>query len=410
MKKVLIITPCGLPVPAVKGGAVSTLMESIIKQNEINDQINLTVISSYDKKAADKSSDYTKTKFIYINKNNIINKLDKIISKVITILKDKGKKEKEYNYIWKLYVIKKIRQHIRDNDYDKIVIQNTGYTLNVFNKKNILLKTRGSLYYHLHNDIPSNCNKKIIKECKFILISNYLKQKLHKEYGINENIHILYNGFDCEKFKQELNNEEKEDIRTKLGIGKNDKVVIFTGRIIKNKGIYELTQAFSRIKSENVKLLIVGSSSFGEKSYNSFEKKMKSEFDKLKPNVIFTGYIPYEEIWKYYKIADVAVLPSIWQEPMGLTIVEAMISELPVVSTLSGGIPEFLKEEYGIMLKINEELINNIAESIDEILNNLDEWKLRGKRASQYIENIVNEKRFYNEFCKILDKDSCDYE
>ena len=49
MKKVLIITPCGLPVPAVKGGAVSTLMESIIKQNEINDQINLTVISSYDK-------------------------------------------------------------------------------------------------------------------------------------------------------------------------------------------------------------------------------------------------------------------------------------------------------------------------------------------------------------------------
>lgn len=404
MKKVLIITPCGLPIPAVKGGAVLTLIESIIKQNEIYKNMDLSVIGIYNNEALEKSKVYNSTKFIYLKKNIVIKKIDNFISKLITIIKDKGINKKEYSYIWKLKVIRKIRKHLKYNDYDKIIIQNAGYILKVFRNKKVMKKYKGKLYYHLHNDVPRNCDKNVINKCKFILISNYLRKELIKRYGIEKNINILHNGFDCNMFQQELSDIEKKGLRKNLNIMDDDKVIIFTGRISEIKGILQLTKAFSKIKQENVKLLIIGSSSFGEKYVTKFELNMIEEFKNLGNRIIFTGYVPYLDIWKYYKIADIAVLPSVWQEPMGLTIVEAMSSGLPVISTVSGGIPEFLNEKYGILLKLDENLVDNLALNIKDMLANLEYWKNRGDEASQYIQNIVSEKRFYNDFCNILEQ------
>lgn len=410
MKKVLIITPCGLPIPAVKGGAVLTLMESLIKQNEIKSRIDLNVIGVYNEEALEKSRSYTKTKFIYFKKGTIIKKLDSFISKVLTATKDKGIKNKEYNYLWKIHVIRSIRKHLKNNDYDKIVIENVGYLLNVFKDKELMEKYSDKLYYHLHNDVPSNCNKDVISKCKFILISEYLKKGLFAKYGINNNIQILHNGFDCKMFQQELDENEILAIRKNLGIERDDKVIIFTGRIIKIKGIFELTRAFMKLKHKNTKLLIVGSSSFGDKYVTKFEEEMIKEFEKLGEKVTFTGYVPYLDIWKYYKVADIAVLPSTWQEPMGLTIVESMASGLPVISTLSGGIPEFLNDKYGVLLSLDENLIDSLVESIDNMLDNLETWKEIGGESSRYIEYIVSESKFYNRFCDILKIDDKPHE
>ncbi len=69
--KTIIVSPCGLPIPAVKGGAVLTLIESIIIQNEINKKMELTVIGVHDKEAVEKSKKYKNTNFIFIKEPKI---------------------------------------------------------------------------------------------------------------------------------------------------------------------------------------------------------------------------------------------------------------------------------------------------------------------------------------------------
>lgn len=110
--KVLLISPCMLPVPAVKGGAVLTLIESLIKENEKKQKIDLTVIGSFDKEAKEKSCVYRNTKFIFIKENKICKLLDdayefiyaKIVKKPHRVLK---------RYIWKIVIINRIKRIMR---------------------------------------------------------------------------------------------------------------------------------------------------------------------------------------------------------------------------------------------------------------------------------------------------------
>ncbi len=64
--KVLLVTPCDLPVPAVTGGVVTSLMESILKENEMQKKLNLAVVSSCNKEAEKQSLMYKSTEFIWI--------------------------------------------------------------------------------------------------------------------------------------------------------------------------------------------------------------------------------------------------------------------------------------------------------------------------------------------------------
>ena len=101
-------------------------------------------------------------------------------------------------------------------------------------------------------------------------------------------------------------------------------------------------------------------------------------------------------------MADLAALPSMWEEPAGLTILEALASGLPVITTNAGGIPEFMKKEYGFMLDRDEYLIDNIAEKIEVIAEDLLAWKKKGEKAAQYIVDNYSEEKYFDNFVKIF--------
>ena len=82
-----------------------------------------------------------------------------------------------------------------------------------------------------------------------------------------------------------------------------------------------MINAFSHIKNDNVKLIVAGNYYFGTNLVNDFEKKIHDMVEKYKEKVIFTGFIPNKEIGAYYSAADITILPSIWEEPAGLTAV-----------------------------------------------------------------------------------------
>lgn len=400
--KVLIVSPCvNLPIPAVKGGAVLTLIEYIAKENEAQQKMDLTVISIYDAEAEREAKKYHYTRFYFIKCPSLMNSIDVCIDKFEKLIKNNTK---GHQYLRKLYSLRSIRRHIQANSYDRIIFQNSGYLLSILKNKRIASKYKGKLYYHLHNDIPDGIYLPGVKHCNFILISDYLKLKIKKLCGTNSNLvfHVVKNGFDCNMFDQELSDKERTYLLDKLNIYGNKKVVLFTGRINYNKGITQLIEAFTKIESEEVILLIVGSNNFGMSDVSDFQIKLKNNIEKKKDKIIFTGFVPYDEIWKYYKLADVAVLPSIWEEPAGLTMLEACAASIPLITTQSGGIPEYIPAEYCIMLPRDDSLIDNIKTSIEDVLGHLPEYKEKAKLAKDYVQQHYNTNIFYETFVDSL--------
>jgi len=404
-KKVIIISPCILPVPAVKGGAVLTLIESIIARNEKHSKVDLTIVGSYDEQAKEEASKYTKTNFIFLKQNKIIQIMDRITDYFISKIK---KSDKRFQYIWKLCIILKIKKLLFFGNFDKVVFQNSGFLLNVLKDKKISKKYEGRLYYHLHNDIPDNIYINGVKQCNLILISNYLLKKINNvcNCDMSNQSFIVQNGINTDKFSKTLTNEEKNNLKKELNIKNDKKIIMYAGRIVAEKGIEQLTDAFINLDRDDCVLLIVGSHNFGTNQSSEFEKKLRVKFESLRNRIIFTGYIKYENIWKYYSLSDVAVLPSIWEEPAGLTMIEAAVAGVPVITTNSGGIPEYLNDEHVVFIQRDENIVDSIQYAIEDVFYHEDDWKIRTKLASNYIKENYSEDCFYTRFIECINKSS----
>lgn len=401
--KILLVTPCDLPVPAVSGGAVASLMESILKENETQQRLDITVVSSWDERAEKQSLKYKNEKFIWLKIPEVYQRMDAFLGKLSSPFR-KNSRSKEY--VRKLYVISRLKKILSEGDYDAVVIQNSGYLLKALKDKALGKKYKGKIYYHLHNDIPLHADDEILKQTKFLLISRYLLKKLKEKCGedVEKRCYIVKNGICCEKFRKTLSEEERLALKHELKISPDKKVLVFVGRIVKSKGIKELLDAIKLMHDESIVLLIIGSTNFGAKDISRFEIEIKKTCEELGEQVRFTGFIHNDELWKYYQIGDIAVLPSMWEEPAGLTMIEAASAGLPVVTTISGGIPEYLNSDYAILIDKNLNVVENIKDAVYEILSDMEQWKQRGKEASDYVLDNYSESAFYNSFADVFTK------
>ena len=112
MKKICIIVPKGLPVPATKGGALESLMTDIIKQNEKVCKADFTVASIFDGKAFTESKNYKNTKFIYIDMNSLKYKIKALKVRLYNLF---GLHQNTYNEM--------VLDQIKNSNYDYIVAE-----------------------------------------------------------------------------------------------------------------------------------------------------------------------------------------------------------------------------------------------------------------------------------------------
>ena len=140
------------------------------------------------------------------------------------------------------------------------------------------------------------------------------------KYKYERNIHIIPTGIDVERFyKEKINIKDVEEIKKKLEIKKDDFIILFVGRIGREKSIDVLIEgqhAFIK-KHPNCKLMIIGDGPDSDK-YKALSKKIKVD-----NSIIFTGKVPWEEVPCYYQLADVFATAST-TETQGLTVIEAM--------------------------------------------------------------------------------------
>lgn len=402
-KNILILTDGHLPVPATQGGAVPTLVDSLLKVNEENKKVNFSVVSIFEESAFRCSIKYKASKFFFIKKGLVCRTIDSMINVFSNRILPKSKR-RDLDILWKKIYILRIQEILQQNRYDAIVIENQGFLTRIFNDKTLLNLYRDKLFYHLHNEIPDSVSRKVVPELKYVLISNYLSQKLVSKYGVNlkKKIYILKNGIDVSYAKFRLGIEERNTMRQQLGFDKDDYIVVYVGRISKEKGIFELLKAFELNQNSRIKLLIVGSTEFGNNKHSEFENNIIELSKKLGDSVKTTGYIQHSDIWKYYQLSDLACLPSVWEEPAGLTILEALLNGLPVITTNVGGIPEYISNEYGIILERSSDLPKKIIETITECYIKKDCIRGFADVRREYVARNFSEQIFYNSFIRII--------
>jgi 1,2-diacylglycerol 3-alpha-glucosyltransferase len=146
-----------------------------------------------------------------------------------------------------------------------------------------------------------------------------------KEYGYQKEGRIVPTGIYLEKFRKiNFSTNELNQLKDTLGIEENDFVLMFLGRVSREKSLGDLITNFKTIVQPNIKLLIVG----GGPDEDHF-KKMVSDLD-LKDNVIFTGMVSQVDVPMYYHLGNLFGNFSM-TETQGLTYCEALASSLPLL-------------------------------------------------------------------------------
>ena len=393
MKNICFITQCSLPIPPTKGGAVETLVEYILDENEKTPHYHFTVISVGDKEAEQKSKKYKHADFLYVEEKN--QKLSKILAKLDRVLKH-----------FKIYVpfsmefreaLKRIKQ-LKEQD---IYIYEAGPTTQLVLLNKIIPKEK--LVAHIHWDGMGN---ERLDKCfsSLLPVSNYIGNQWLNATKCNSNkIKPLYNCANIERFTKQSTEEEKIVLRKELGIGDDSKVVIFTGRIVEEKGLKELLQAFKLVKHDNVTLLIIGSANFGAKTNTQYEQEVEELIKKSNKPIVFTGFVHQTLLYKYYQIADIAVMPSMFQDPAPLVCIETQATGTPLIANNVGGISEYSNPDGVILVDKDEKLTTNIANQIDKLLNDDELVKAMGESNREFAKQF-NTETYFKDFSAIMQK------
>ena len=372
MKKVLIISPSYLPVPAIKGGAIESLVDEFLRYNSISSDFEITIYSKYSTDLTpDIINEYRNTNFRYIKNKGFIHFLHRIISSI----DKKIHKKKQNPTKYARDVIYDIKRRKELNNYDLVIVENQIESL-IFYRKYI----KSKMVNHLHNNLLNTKTKeakKVVKTCdEFFGVSKFICNEIN---SIDDNIvtKVLYNGVDMKKYiGDNITESQKEEILKKIGFNKNDFIIIFVGRIFKQKGVRELVEAFNKIKKDNdhMKLLIVGSKVGDSKENNDYYNNIIEQSNQSNGSIYVYGYAKLEELKILYSIASLQVVPSVWDEAFGLIVVEGMCNMKKIIASNSGGIPEIVGNSTIIVNKNN--LVEELSNAIIKVYSHPENYKV----------------------------------
>jgi len=281
---------------------------------------------------------------------------------------------------------------------------------------------------HMHCEWLTQLDRKMIenrlKEVDLIIgCSEYITEKIRLIFPqFSERCQTIYNGVDVNYFVSRN--------RYVLANKNSVKRLLFVGRVSPEKGLHVLLEAFQEVvkRYPQVQLEIVGSksippiefivalsddpkvsdlASFYSGNYIShLQDKLSSG---VASHVSFTGFVSRRQLINCYQHADVFVFPSVWNEPFGMPLIEAMATEVPVVATRSGGIPEIVEDgKTGILVEPGD--ASALAEAILYLFSDEDLRKSMGEAARLRVVELFSWKKIvenllcqYKNICAVND-------
>ena len=409
MEKVAIVTSGTFPVPPTKGGAVENLIQMIVNQNQISKKLDLTIFSIDDLEARNQSKNiedkYTQYRFIRIP--CLVKFLNLLIYFFFCKIMRK-KKVMSYRFIGqRIFYIVSVARILHKQDFDRVVLENHPTLFLCIKLFKNYDKYKNKYVYHMHNKLNGfyGCIKIIENTPMVVGVSEYILNVFRKQvpnYSSKTKFRVLRNRVDSSRFVENLSDKDKILLKKKLNLPLDKKIVLFSGRMNKEKGIDKLLLAWQKVDKKEAALLIVGSYYYKSGITNtSFANRINILIEGQK-NIFFTGYINYNDMPKIYAIADLVVLPSMWEDPAPLTVIEALTSGKPLITTNSGGIPEYVINTGTIILAKEEpNFVSNLAVSIKKTISSPETLKEMSNK-SKIVTKIWNSKKYYLDFCRVI--------
>ncbi|MHC4645615.1 MAG: glycosyltransferase family 4 protein [Planctomycetota bacterium] len=222
---------------------------------------------------------------------------------------------------------------------------------------------------------------------KVVTVSHFTRNIIISRYGVSsEKVEVVHNGV-------ERHGADHWSL-AEVGIERNERIVLFLGRITMQKGPEYFLHAAKKVLDvmDNVKFVMAGS---GDLMHRAVE--MAAELG-IGQKVLFTGFLRGDNVQKIYKMADLFVMPSV-SEPFGIVPLEALNHSVPVIISKQSGVSEVLRHA----LKVDFWDVNEIANKIVAVLKyrplemtlrnygNFEVRKLNWKESAQKCAKIYEE-------------------
>ncbi|NER31397.1 MAG: glycosyltransferase family 4 protein [Symploca sp. SIO1C4] len=328
--------------------------------------------------------------------NKLLNILNKIQVRIQTILSNYFKiktnfySPKAHFFRWYYYwfYITAISLALKGEKVEAVIVPNFSQFLPIIRYFNKDVKIILVMQCDWLIEIDSVRINSWIKSADLILgCSNHITQGIRDKLPqFKTRCKTLYNGTNITKFNSsQISQKRIKEIRNQFNL-KNEQVILSAGRITPEKGLHVLIEAMKlvvAIQPESI-LLVAGPFATNapspiasqerdsqlhkiEKLKNNYKGYLKSISYGIEEKVKFLGSLPHAQLAAYYSLCDIFVHPSVWNEPFGMILTEAMSCQRPVISTYRGGIPEIVvHNQTGLLVQPNDP--QALAEAILQLL------------------------------------------
>jgi glycosyltransferase involved in cell wall biosynthesis len=224
----------------------------------------------------------------------------------------------------------------------------------------------------------------------FLAISTRVKEAMILEGAPEEKIKVQMPGIDVQRFRPTAKDDQ---LLRRLKCSANDLIILFVANLYREKGVFDLLYAFRRVvdrlgRGTQLKLLLAGRGREETRISESIRRL------RLEDHARVIGSFPYSSIPQLHNIADIFVLPSIpistWQEQFGYVLVESMACGKPVISTLTGAIPEVVADA-SMLVPPNDFL--SLANALEDLISDEKKRIELGQKGRQRVEEVFDSRR-----------------
>ncbi|HAT48835.1 MAG: glycogen synthase [Nitrospirae bacterium] len=227
-----------------------------------------------------------------------------------------------------------------------------------------------------------------------IAVSNGMKDDILRFFDVDPNrISVIYNGIDIQEYQE----TDKVDALEKYGVDPNKPIVLFVGRITRQKGIIHLVNAIKHINDEAQIVLCAGAPDTDD-LLHEMEEGVRKVSEKRKNVIWIQKMLSKKEVIQFYSRASVFCCPSIY-EPFGIINLEAMACRTPVVASAVGGIVEIVQHgQTGYLVEFEQyqespfeptnppEFSKSLALAINKVLDDKSLMKSMGDKGRARVE------------------------
>jgi glycosyltransferase involved in cell wall biosynthesis len=224
----------------------------------------------------------------------------------------------------------------------------------------------------------------------FLAVSSWAREALILEGAPEQKIKVQMPGVDLQRFRPAPKDNQ---LLRQFGCGPNDLIILFVANLYREKGVFDLLYAFRRVvdrlgRATQLRLLLAGRGREKTRILGLIRRLRLEDYARV------IGSFPYSSIPQLHNIADIFVLPSIpvstWQEQFGYVLVESMACGKPVISTLTGAIPEVVADA-GVLVPPNDFL--SLANALEDLISDEKKRTELGQKGRQRAEEVFDSRR-----------------